>query len=98
MPSIPHGGSLTQIKEVGKDSPELSGFGPNQQVRIGDEVKTTVANIANGVLSPLGGFMSESDYLSVLDQMRLESDVPWTIPILLLGDQPQGASSGDELL
>ena len=58
----------------------------------------SVGNIANGVLSPLEGFMSQEEYLSVLDQSRLGSDMPWTIPVLLLSSEQFKASPGDEIL
>jgi len=61
------------------------------------EVALTVANIANGVFSPVEGFMGENDYLNVIEQDRLESDVPWTIPLLLTTTHPK-PESGSLLL
>ncbi len=98
MTSVPHGGKLIQVREVSKDSSMLTGFATNQRVKIGDETRISIANIASGVLSPVEGFMSESDYSSVLDQLRLENDVPWTIPVLLLSKEEVASSPGDEIL
>ncbi|WDN89630.1 sulfate adenylyltransferase [Desulfosarcina sp. BuS5] len=39
--------------------------------------------LATGAFSPLEGFMTRSDYESVLDRMRLQSNVLWPIPICL---------------
>ncbi|MBV8302281.1 MAG: sulfate adenylyltransferase [Candidatus Dormibacteraeota bacterium] len=39
--------------------------------------------IANGAYSPLAGFMTRSDYQSVVDRAALCSGVPWTLPIVL---------------
>src|SRR5262245_57853854 len=39
--------------------------------------------IGNGAFSPLTGFMGGADYRSVVDEMYLESGLPWTIPITL---------------
>ncbi|MBV8194355.1 MAG: sulfate adenylyltransferase, partial [Candidatus Dormibacteraeota bacterium] len=39
--------------------------------------------IANGAYSPLAGFMTRSDYESVVDRAALCSGVPWTLPIVL---------------
>ncbi|HWQ16158.1 MAG TPA: sulfate adenylyltransferase [Roseiflexaceae bacterium] len=39
--------------------------------------------IGNGAFSPLTGFMGEADYRSVVDEMYLQSGLPWTIPITL---------------
>jgi sulfate adenylyltransferase len=39
--------------------------------------------IATGAFSPLEGFMIRSDYESVLDRMRLQSDILWPVPVCL---------------
>ena len=39
--------------------------------------------LATGALSPLDGFMTRSDYESVLDRMRLQNDLLWPIPVCL---------------
>jgi sulfate adenylyltransferase len=39
--------------------------------------------LATGGFSPLKGFMTRSDYESVLDRMRLQNDVLWPIPICM---------------
>ncbi|HUK75948.1 MAG TPA: sulfate adenylyltransferase, partial [Nitrososphaerales archaeon] len=87
-----------QVKQTSRDSPSLEGFKANQKLRISKETATIVANIANGVFSPLEGFMGENDYLNVIEHMRLESDLPWTIPILLSAPAEGHFGSGDEVL
>lgn len=98
MTSNPHGGSLVRVTQASAGSPSFAGFGESQRLKVPREVATTVANIANGVFSPLEGFMGEGDYLEVLEHMRLESDVPWTIPVLLLGQEDRPLPGGGELL
>ena len=39
--------------------------------------------IASGAMSPLEGFMCRDDYNHVVDMMRLESGLPWPLPIVL---------------
>jgi sulfate adenylyltransferase len=39
--------------------------------------------LATGVFSPLDGFMTRSDYESVLDRMRLQDGTLWPLPIIL---------------
>ncbi|MGP8057540.1 MAG: sulfate adenylyltransferase [Nitrososphaerales archaeon] len=98
MVSAPHGGRLVQIGQSA-DLSVFAGFTPEQTITIGKEMRNLVANIANGVFSPLEGFMGESDYLNVIDQMRLESDVPWTIPVLLpISDQVRLTTRDEALL
>ena len=98
MTSTPHGGKLVQVRQASKDSSSLAGFKGSQRLKVSKETATVVANIANGIFSPLEGFMAENDYLNVLEHMRLESDLPWTIPILLLGSSGRHLGSGDEVL
>jgi sulfate adenylyltransferase len=93
----PHGGKLVQVAER-SDPSSFTGFSKAQSVRISKELRVTAANIANGVFSPLDGFMGEDDYSSVIDQMRLASGTPWTIPLLLTGPGKVNAKPGEELL
>jgi sulfate adenylyltransferase len=62
------------------------------------ETEKTLHNIASGILSPLRGFMTEGEFRSVLDEMRLEDDTPWTIPVLLHAPEGFSAGSGDEIV
>ena len=39
--------------------------------------------LMNGAFSPLTGFMTSTDYESVLDRIRLQDGTPWPIPICL---------------
>jgi sulfate adenylyltransferase len=48
--------------------------------------------IGNGAFSPLTGFMNQADYRSVLDEMYLQSGLPWTIPITLAVGRDQAAT------
>jgi len=69
----------------------------DQLLPVSKETAVTVTNIATGVLSPLKGFMNRADYQSVLDDMRLADDTPWTIPILLHVPSDFVAGVGDEI-
>lgn len=52
-------------------------------IEINTDLSEDVLNIANGVFSPLKGFLCYNDLDNVVKEKRLESDTPWTIPILL---------------
>jgi sulfate adenylyltransferase len=45
-------------------------------------LKKEIENISFGVFSPLEGFVSEEDFLSILKNGRLNNGLPWTIPIV----------------
>lgn len=101
MVSKPHGGKLVRKVMPAKARERLLG-GASELPRV--EVSETVAidaeNIGHGVYSPLEGFMGNEELESVLYTMRLPSDVPWTMPILL--DVPEESAAefgeGDEVL
>ncbi len=52
-------------------------------------------NIADGIMSPLEGFMMQQDLDSVIDRGRLADDTAWTIPMLLAVDRETAAASKD---
>lgn len=52
-------------------------------VDIGVREATDLYMLATGALSPLSGFMGSGDYAAVLDDGRLASGAPFTIPIVL---------------
>ncbi|MFW9969809.1 MAG: sulfate adenylyltransferase [Candidatus Odinarchaeota archaeon] len=83
-PILPHGGKLinkkVSITQVNKISEQIEEF---LKLSINPETCKVVKNISNGVFSPLEGFMTENEMLSVLDHMRLENDVIWPFPIVL---------------
>jgi sulfate adenylyltransferase len=80
----PHGGELVinmageaeiaALREVAKSLP---------RVTIGSRQLADLEMMAIGAYSPLGGFMSREDYLSVVNDMHLSNGLPWSIPITL---------------
>ncbi|RLG52105.1 MAG: sulfate adenylyltransferase [Thermoproteota archaeon] len=65
----------------------LEEAGELPRVELSQEEAADVENLAYGVYSPLEGFMASEELESTLADMRLPSDVPWTIPILLDVDE-----------
>jgi sulfate adenylyltransferase len=80
----PHGGRLVERILKGEQKKKIlekvAGF---PSLKLDPESVSDVENIATGVFSPLEGFMGKEDFRHVLKQMRLSSDLPWTIPIVL---------------
>ncbi len=88
MPA-PHGGKLVRRVDSSKS---IEGM---DKIEVNRDVAHDIENIANGVFSPLEGFMCREDFESVLYNMRLSNDVPWTIPIVF--DFDNGFKEGDEV-
>lgn len=87
---LPHGGKL--VTRVSKTI-DTDGM---QCIPISNELANEIENIAYGVFSPLEGFMNQNDFASVLESMRLSSDIPWTVPIVY--DSDITAKEGDDIL
>jgi sulfate adenylyltransferase len=64
----------TTLKEISLNLPDIT---------LNDRQLCDLELLATGVFSPLDGFMTRSDYESVLDRMRLQTNVLWPIPICL---------------
>jgi sulfate adenylyltransferase len=62
------------------------------QVTVGSRQLADLEMLANGAYSPLGGFMTRADYLSVVDTMHLTNGLPWSIPITLSVSSEQAAT------
>lgn len=79
-----HGGTLVnRILEGPKRESLMAQIPSLPKLKLAAREKSDLDMIACGALSPLEGFMGEKDYLSVVNNMRLESGIPWTIPITL---------------
>ena len=74
---------------------ELSEF---STLEIDADTVNDVENLAQGVFSPLEGFMCRETLESVLNHMRLPNNVPWTIPILLPVKPGFHAKEGDSIV
>ncbi|MDD8021048.1 MAG: sulfate adenylyltransferase [Acidobacteriota bacterium] len=80
----PHGGKLTNcLLEERERQKVLNDIDRLPSLTIDADLLSDVENIATGVYSPLKGFLTRSDFESVLKQMRLGNDLAWTIPIVL---------------
>jgi len=62
------------------------------KIALSPESLSDINNLATGVYSPLEGFMGREDFNHVLGHMRLSTDLPWTIPIVLDVDKDTAAS------
>lgn len=84
----PHGGRLIDCVATENERMELERRAATlQTIELGDRELADVECIATGIYSPLYGFMSEGDYRRVIEQMRLTSGLPWTVPVVLAVDE-----------
>ncbi len=80
----PHGGKLiNRLVEANRKKELLARLEKLPSVVLDQDLVSDLENIATGVYSPLEGFLNQADFLSVLNQKRLTSDLPWTIPVVL---------------
>jgi sulfate adenylyltransferase len=97
----PHGGRLVERTLKGGERDEAAARARSlPSLTIDAELVSDVENIGTGVYSPLEGFMGAGDFRNVLNGMRLQNDLPWTIPIVLDVDKKtaDGLKVGSEVL
>ena len=90
----PHGGTL--VERITKSDP--TGL---YSITVTDDLANDIENIADGIFSPLEGFLGQQDFESVVSKGRLSNDLAWTIPTVLDVDKPTASKlkeSGDVLL
>jgi sulfate adenylyltransferase len=89
----PHGGELICNWADESEQAELRELAQGlPQVTIGSRQLADLEMLANGAYSPLQGFMTRKDYLSVVNEMHLSNGLPWSIPITLAVTSEQAAT------
>lgn len=79
-----HGGKLMNLLVSEEQAETLKKIAMNlPDIALNERQLCDFELIATGALSPLEGFMTRSDYESVLDRMRLQNDLLWPVPICL---------------
>lgn len=80
----PHGGKLVNREVKGGELTAFIKAAANlSKLTINARAEADIELISNGAFSPLEGFMSEADYISVRDNRRLSNGLVWTIPVTL---------------
>jgi sulfate adenylyltransferase len=80
----PHGGTLiNRILDGDSRQAQLERAESLPSITVGSVAASDLELIGNGAFSPLTGFMGEADYRGVVDDMRLASGLPWSIPVTL---------------
>jgi len=76
----PHGGELVNRYNKGINLKNIKSL---PKLFVDERVILDAEQIGIGTYSPLTGFMTKDELLSVLDNYRLRSGVAWTLPIVL---------------
>lgn len=88
----PHGGALIlNMASQAEQATWLEQAPGLPQLVIGSRQLADLEMLAIGAYSPLSGFMSQADYLSVVHTMHLANGLPWSIPITLAASSEQAA-------
>ena len=80
----PHGGRL--INRITQKNPSGT-----LSITVSEDLANDVENIADGIFSPLEGFLGQQDFESVVSKGRLANDLAWTVPIVLDVDKETAA-------
>ncbi|MCM8826976.1 MAG: sulfate adenylyltransferase [Candidatus Omnitrophica bacterium] len=105
----PHGGRLTNRLFRGKERKDLEKKAKGlKKIILNEREISELEMIATGCFSPLEGFLTQEDYISVIDNLRLKNGLVWTIPISLSAtkeeikylkeNKPVALSNGKEIL
>lgn len=90
----PHGGRLVD-RSSDADPAGLS------SITVSPDLANDIENIADGIFSPLEGFVTKNDFDAIVSKGRLADDTPWTIPIVLDLDEKtanESKQAGDILI
>lgn len=80
----PHGGTLINRIARGHERESLAEKARTLvHVPLASREVSDLEMIATGAMSPLTGFMTQDDYLPVVDTMRLKNGLPWSLPVTL---------------
>ncbi|WP_373500771.1 bifunctional sulfate adenylyltransferase/adenylylsulfate kinase [Desulfococcus sp.] len=82
--SAPHGGELVNLVADDERTGLLKDIARKlTDITLTDRQMCDLELLATGALSPLRGFMVQSEYASVLDRMRLQNGLLWPLPVCL---------------
>jgi len=91
----PHGGTLVnRVAEAGEREALLAEAKQLSVIPVNNWTISDLDLIGVGAFSPLTGFMTQEDYESVVENMRLASGLVWSIPITLAVEPELAARLG----
>jgi sulfate adenylyltransferase len=85
----PHGGRLINTFTTKANIDEMF------SIEVSNDLRNDIENIADGIFSPLEGFVGQDDFQSIVEFGRLKNDLAWTIPIILDVDEQTAVKMKD---
>jgi len=94
----PHGGKLVDrtLKKEYRNK-ILKEINEMQKLIVHRDTILDIGNIANGIFSPLRGFVNQNDFISIIRDNTLEDGTPWTIPVTFPVNRAGGIGEGDDV-
>lgn len=87
----PHGNKLID-RLVISEKKNMDGM---YTLQVSNDLRNDIENIADGIFSPLEGFVGEDDFQSIVKTGRLSNGPAWTVPITLDIDEQEGRKMKD---
>jgi sulfate adenylyltransferase len=88
---LPHGNKLID-RFVVSDKKNMQDM---YTLQVSNELRNDIENIADGIFSPLEGFVGEGDFQSIVKTGRLNNGLAWTVPIILDTDEQEAHKMKD---
>jgi len=87
----PHGNKLID-RLVISEKKNMDGM---YTLQVSNDLRNDIENMADGIFSPLEGFVGEDDFQSIVKRGRLSNGLAWTVPITLDIDEQEGRKMKD---
>ncbi|MBD0299675.1 MAG: sulfate adenylyltransferase, partial [Nitrososphaera sp.] len=88
----PHGKNKLVDRFVVSDKKNMQDM---YTLQVSNELRNDIENIADGIFTPLEGFVGEDEFQSIVKRGRLSNGLAWTVPIILDTDEQEALNMKD---
>ena len=88
----PHGKNKLVERFVVSDKKNMQDM---YTLQVSNELRNDIENIADGIFTPLEGFVGEDEFQSIVRRGRLSNGLAWTVPIILDIDELEARNMKD---
>ena len=89
---LPHGKNKLVDRFVVSDKKNMQDM---YTLQVSNELRNDIENIADGIFTPLEGFIGEDEFQSIVKRGRLSNGLAWTVPIILDTDEQEARNMKD---